>query len=66
MPDTDPRNLPTDHPLRSRKLPWYNESICGEITPQTVQLFEEYSNIPASELESHIYKFVILGWPVTT
>ena len=47
-----------DHPARSRKLPWYQASLDNKLSPEARKLFEQYSKIPAQEIETHIYKVV--------
>ncbi|KAJ8103656.1 hypothetical protein POJ06DRAFT_293511 [Lipomyces tetrasporus] len=55
----DPRKLPKDHPVRSRKLPWYTEFAEDKLTPHTRQLFKEYSGIPPDDIDSH---FLQIFW----
>lgn len=53
-----------DHPSRKKVLPRYSPTIGDRLTPAARKLFEEYSNIPPSEVESHIYKIRDLAWDV--
>lgn len=47
-----------DHPARSRKLPWYQDLLGNKLSPEARKLFEQYSKIPAQEVEAHIYRVV--------
>ncbi|KAK9252145.1 hypothetical protein V1507DRAFT_475290 [Lipomyces tetrasporus] len=59
----DPRKLPKDHPVRSRKLPWYTEFAEDKLTPHTRQLFKEYSGIPPDDIDSHFLQIVRVFLP---
>ena len=47
-----------DHVSRSKDVPWFQSKIGSSLTPAGRSLLEEYSGIPASEVEAHIYKTV--------
>ncbi|CRG87380.1 hypothetical protein PISL3812_04397 [Talaromyces islandicus] len=64
MSNDDPRKLAPDHPVRSRKLPWFTEFAPDKLTPYARQLFEEYSGIPPEDVESHILQVRDLAWDI--
>jgi len=50
--------LPTNHPARSKDLPWYNPSLSGLLRPSMSLLLENWSKVPGDEIEAHIYSVV--------
>jgi hypothetical protein len=55
---TDFLAIGKDHPVRSRSLPWYRNSLGNRLSPEARDLFERYSKIPPKDIESHIYELV--------
>lgn len=49
---------------RSKERPWFHSSIGATLTPAGRELLEKYSNIPPTEVESHIYKAVSAPFPL--
>ena len=47
-----------DKVSRSRDVPWFQSKLGSSLTPAGRSLLENYSGIPASEVETHIYKTV--------
>lgn len=43
---------------RSKAVPYFHSQIGSSLTPAGRQLLENYSRLPESELEAHIYKIV--------
>lgn len=43
---------------RSKDLPWFHSKIGDNLAPAGRRLLEEYSGIPPSEVEGHIYSVV--------
>jgi len=43
----------------SRENRWFYSSINGNIDASSRKLLEEYSKIPAKDVDSHIYKMVL-------
>jgi hypothetical protein len=43
---------------RDKDVPWYTDSIESRLGPSARKLLEEYSHIPADQVESHIYAIV--------
>jgi len=41
-----------------QNVPWCSQEIGSQLTPATRSLLENYSNIPSSEIEVHIYSIV--------
>lgn len=58
MSSNDMLAVGKDHPARSRKLPWYQTSLGNKLSPEARKLFEQYSKIPAQEVDAHIYRVV--------
>jgi hypothetical protein len=44
----------------SKEHRWYYKNINGHLFPVARQLLENYSHIPADEIDSHVYKMVPL------
>lgn len=55
MSSSDLLAVGKDHAARSKKLPWYQASLGNKLSPEARQLFEQYSKIPAQEVEAHVY-----------
>jgi hypothetical protein len=51
-------STPQEHIIRSRKHPWYNESINGKLDDKIREILKVYSHIPEEDIEPHIYKVV--------
>lgn len=49
---------------RDKDVPWYTDSIGSRLGPSARKLLEDYSHIPADQVESHIYS--IVGPPTLT
>ena len=43
---------------RSKDVPYFQSKIGSSLTPAGRQLFETYSRLPVSEVDTHIYKIV--------
>ena len=43
---------------RRKDVPYFHQEIGSSLTPASRQLFEVYSGVPASGVETHIYKIV--------
>lgn len=43
---------------RDRDVPWYAVELHDSLSPNTRKLLEEYSHIPADEVEKHVYEIV--------
>lgn len=54
----DPRNIPENHPLRSKNLPWYTPSVEGRVSTQSRKLFQEYSGIAPGDVDWHVTQVV--------
>jgi hypothetical protein len=61
MANTDIRDAQTKIGSRDKDVPWYTDSIGTRLGPATRKLLEEYSHIPAEQVESHI--FAVVGSP---
>ena len=47
---------------REKDVPWYNPNLGDKLSAPARELLENYSGIPAGEVEAHIYKIVgLLG-----
>ncbi|KAF4633751.1 hypothetical protein G7Y89_g4373 [Cudoniella acicularis] len=46
----------------SKELRWYYKSLDSHISPASRKLLEEYSHIPAVDVDSHIYKMRDILW----
>jgi hypothetical protein len=42
----------------SKENRWYYKDLTNHISPSSRQLLEQYSHIPRSEVDAHIYKLV--------
>jgi hypothetical protein len=42
---------------KPESLPWYKKNL-DELKPRTRDLFENYSHVPAADVESHVRKTV--------
>ena len=49
---------PVPEGARSVSWPWYHHTLTTELTVDARTLLEQYSKIPASEVEKHIYRIV--------
>jgi hypothetical protein len=47
--------------MYSKQNRWYYARIDGNITDDSRKLLEEYSHIPAEDVDNHIYKMVFLA-----
>lgn len=45
----------------SKENRWYYTKLDGFIEPSSRKLLEEYSKIPAEEVDAHIYKWVTIS-----
>jgi hypothetical protein len=43
----------------SKENRWYYKTIDDNLQPASRKLLEEYSHIPPSEVDSHVYKMVL-------
>lgn len=43
---------------RSVSWPWYHHELGEELTTEAKEVLEQYSNVPADKIESHIYRIV--------
>jgi hypothetical protein len=43
---------------REKDVPWYNPDIGNKLGDSARELLENYSKIPAAEVEDHVYKIV--------
>lgn len=46
---------------RDRDVPWYNPDLSHKLGDTARELLENYSKIPAAEVEEHVYKIVCCG-----
>jgi hypothetical protein len=60
MAHTDIPDAQTRIGSRDKDVPWYTDSIGSRLGPSARKLLEEYSHIPADQVESHIYAVVRL------
>jgi hypothetical protein len=44
----------------SKENRWYFKTISDHLQPASRKLLEEYSHIPPSEVDSHVYKMVLI------
>jgi hypothetical protein len=58
MAQTDIPNALAKIQERSKDVPWYNPDIGNRLGDSARELLENYSKIPASEVEDHVYKIV--------
>jgi hypothetical protein len=58
MADTDVQDARTKISNREKDVPWYNPNIGNKLGNSARELLENYSKIPASEVEGHVYKIV--------
>jgi hypothetical protein len=45
---------------REKEVPWYNPNLGDKLGDSARALLENYSGIPAGEVEAHVYKIVRL------
>jgi hypothetical protein len=50
---------------RSKDVPWYNPDVGSQLGDSARELLENYSNIPAAEVEDHVYKVVCCLYKVS-
>ena len=43
---------------REKDVPWYNPELGNQLGDSARELLENYSKIPAAEVEYHVYKIV--------
>jgi hypothetical protein len=43
---------------KSTDVAWYNEDVGNKLGPKAREILEEYSKIPADQVESHVSKIV--------
>jgi len=48
--------------ISSKELRWYYKDIDGHLAPVSRKLLEEYSHIPAQDVDSHVYKLRDILW----
>jgi hypothetical protein len=60
MSHTDIPNALEKIKAREKDVPWYDADIGNKLGDSARELLENYSNIPAAEVENHVYKIVIL------
>ena len=58
MAQTDIPNALEKIQERSKDVPWYNPDVGNKLGGSARELLENYSKIPVSEVEDHVYKIV--------
>jgi len=58
MADTNVPDAEMKIAKRDKEVPWYNPNIGNKLGTSARELLENYSKIPASEVEDHVYKIV--------
>ncbi|PMD12413.1 hypothetical protein NA56DRAFT_613500 [Hyaloscypha hepaticicola] len=64
MAQTDIPNALEKIQERSKDVPWYNPDVGNKLGGSARELLENYSKIPASEVEDHVYKIRDEAWSV--
>ena len=58
MAHTDIPNVLAKIEAREKDVPWYDPEIGKKLGDSTRELLENYSKVPAAEVEDHVYKIV--------
>lgn len=58
MAQTDIPDAKTKIANRDNDVPWYNPNLGRKLGDSARELLENYSKIPAEEVEEHVYKIV--------
>jgi hypothetical protein len=63
MAHTDIPNALAKIEAREKDVPWYNPEMGSQLGDSARELLENYSRIPAAEVEDHVYKIVKIPLP---